>query len=576
MISWLPAALASHLWQSTWFAAVVWLATLALRRNGARLRYWLWTAASLKFLVPFSWLVNVGARFEWRTAPPIARPAAAFVMEEVFAPSALVAAPDALMQQTPVLPWLLASLWLAGSAAAILWWWRQWLPVRAALRAATPTTLAGGYDVAGLAVMASPSMLEPAVIGIRRPVLLLPAGLVERLTPEQLRALVAHERCHVRCHDNLVAAIQMAVEAIFWFHPFVWWIQARQIDERERACDEAVLLAGSQPADYAQGILAVCRWSLGSPVMCVSGITGSDLHARIESIMANRVGRRLSAAGCVLLVVASVTTLGGPIGLGLLNAAAQSPNTPRPHFDVVSIKRTPENTGPGADFSAMPGGRLHVRNNEIMNLIGNAYGLPQYRITGAPDWLTADRYDMEAKAEDAASRPQMMLMLQALLEDRFKLKVHRETREGPVYILSVAKGGSKLSLFKEGGCVDRSPGAVLPATESRPGCGNNWIRRSGVNLAWTATRIDMGGVAGALANIMRRNVIDKTGVTGFFDLNVELPPLQPEAGVSDLSVVDTGVSVFTVLREQLGLTLESGRGQVDYLVVDSVERPSEN
>jgi bla regulator protein blaR1 len=390
MISWLPAALASHLWQSTWFAAVVWLATLALRRNGARLRYWLWTAASLKFLVPFSWLVSVGARFEWRTAPPIARPAAAFVMEEVFAPSALVAAPDALMQQTPVLPWVLASIWLAGFVAALFWWWRQWLPVRAAMRAATPITLPGDCDAAGVVVMASPSILEPAVIGIRRPVLLLPAGLVERLTPAQMNALVAHERCHVRCHDNLVAAMQMAVEAIFWLHPLVWWIAARQIDERERACDEAVLRAGSEPADYAEGILTVCRWSLGSPVMCVSGITGSDLRTRIETIMANRVGLRLNATGRMLLAVAAATVVVGPVGLGLLDAAGQSPNTPRPQFDVVSIKRTPENTGPGADFAAMPGGRLHVRNNEAMNLIGNAYGVPQYRITGGPDWLRAD------------------------------------------------------------------------------------------------------------------------------------------------------------------------------------------
>jgi uncharacterized protein (TIGR03435 family) len=211
-----------------------------------------------------------------------------------------------------------------------------------------------------------------------------------------------------------------------------------------------------------------------------------------------------------------------------------------------------------------------------MNLIGNAYDLPQYRITGAPEWLTTDRYDIEAKTEGAPSRPQMMLMVQTLLADRFKLRVHRETREGQVYALSVAKGGLKLPPFKDGGCVDRSPATVLPATERRPGCGNNWLRQRGVNLAWTATRIDMEGVAGALAIVMRRTVLDKTGAAGFFDINVELPALQPEVGVSDLSAVDTGVSLFTVLREQLGLSVESGKGPVEYLVVDSVERPSEN
>ena len=564
----------NHLWQSTWFAAIVWLATLALRRNGARLRYSLWTAASLKFLVPFSWLVSLGAQFEWRAAPAIARPAAAFVMEEVFAPSMLIAAPEAVTQQTPILPWLLASVWVLGSTAVLFWWWRQWLPLRAALRGATPIALAG--DGRGLPVMASPSAFEPGVIGIWRPVLLLPTGLVERLTPAQMNALVAHERCHVRCHDNLAAAIHMLVEAIFWFHPLVWWIAVRQVDERERACDEAVLRAGSQPSDYAEGILTVCRWSLGSPVMCVSGITGSDLRTRIEMIMANHVGRRLNAMGRMLLVAAAAILLAGPVGLGLLDAAAQSSNTPRPQFDVVSIKRTPEITGPGIDFAAMPGGRLHVRNNPVMNLIGNVYDFPQYRITGGPEWLKTDRYDIEAKTEGAPSKAQMMLMVQTLLADRFKLRVHRETKEGQVYVLSVAKGGLKLPPTPDGGCVDRSPGTVLPATERRPNCGNNWLRQRGPNLAWTATRIDMKGVAGALAIVMRRRVLDKTGVAGFFDINVELPPLQPEVGVSDLSPVDTGVSVFTVLREQLGLTLESGKGPVDFLVIDSVERPSEN
>jgi uncharacterized protein (TIGR03435 family) len=154
--------------------------------------------------------------------------------------------------------------------------------------------------------------------------------------------------------------------------------------------------------------------------------------------------------------------------------------------------------------------------------------------------------------------------------------VHRETKERPVYILSVAKAGPRLSPFREGGCVDRSPGAALTAGEKRPNCGNNLMRQRGANLAWVATRIDMRGVTDSLAILMHRNVIDKTGIAGLFDVNVELPPLQPEAGVSDLSALGSDVSVFTVLREQLGLTLESGKGPVEYLVVDSVERPSEN
>jgi bla regulator protein blaR1 len=575
MMAWLPSALVAHLWQSTWFAAVVWLAAVILRHHSARLRYWLWAAASLKFLVPFSWLVSLGARFEWRAAPAVARPAAAFVMTEVFAPSGLLAVPDMVTHQTTIVPLVLASVWLAGTATALFWWWRQWLPVRAALGAATPVTLLDEPDLAGLAVLESSLMLEPGVIGVRRPVLLVPAGLVERLTSAQIRALVAHERCHVRCHDNLFAAINMAVEAIFWFHPLVWWIAARQIDERERACDEAVLRAGSEPTDYAEGILTVCRWSLASPVMCISGITGSDLRTRIETIMASRIGRRLNGTGRMLLALGAVIMLCGPIALGLFNVAAQSSNLPAARFDVVAIKRSPEG-GTGVTFAAMPGGRLHVVNNPVMNLIQNAYRLPSYRILGAPDWLSADRYDLEAKTEGAPSKSEMMGMLQTLLADRFKLKVHRETRDGPVYILAAAKGGPRLSLFKEGSCVDRSPGAELAPDEKRPNCGNNLLRQRGRNFAWVATRIDMGGVVSILGIVTRRNVIDQTGITGLFDVNVELPPLAPEIVGADPSPDDSGASVFTVLREQLGLTLEPGKGPVDYLVVDSVARPTEN
>src|SRR4030095_5750961 len=112
-----------------------------------------------------------------------------------------------------------------------------------------------------LTVLASAAMIEPGVFGIWRQVLLVPEGISDRLTPAQLRALIAHERCHVLHHDNLTAALHMVVEALFWFHPLVWWLERRLIEERERACDEYVLQSGSTPRDYAEGILEVCRFA---------------------------------------------------------------------------------------------------------------------------------------------------------------------------------------------------------------------------------------------------------------------------------------------------------------------------
>ncbi|MGH9237707.1 MAG: M56 family metallopeptidase [Vicinamibacterales bacterium] len=595
----LPSAFVAHLWQSTLVAGIVWLATLALRGNRPRVRYWLWTAASLKFLVPLSWLVALGSRFEWRTAPAVARPVTTFVLEEVLAsplPAAVSMSPLSAGQPSPWL-WVLASVWVAGFLVVLFWWWRQWRPVGSALRHARPVDLGAGYDVANLAVMSSPSTLEPGVVGVWRPVLLLPEGLVDRLTPAQLNALLAHERCHVRCHDNLAAAAHMLVEAIFWFHPLVWWIERRMIDERERACDEAVLRAGNDPDEYAEGILTVCRFTLRTPLACVTGVTGSDLRARLESIARSDLGMRLTFARRAAIALLGSAVVGVPIVSGLTPrfhilgaeeirvatrgrfAQNAAPAGQRPAFEVVSIKRTdPNDTRPGADFTALPGGRLLARNNAVSNFITNAFGVPNYTVIGGPAWMREDRYDLDARAAGEASRAEVMLMLQTLLADRFQFRMHRETRELPAYVLTVARGGSKLTRSKDGGCVDRSPANrnSLPDSEKRPNCGNNLLtgRINPPNMTWSAVRIDTRGIAEALAGYFRRPVVDRTGLTGFFDIQIDLPPLSP--ATSPDGGPDSGPSVFTVLQEQLGLRVEEGRGPVEVLVVDRLERPIEN
>src|SRR5438270_6462366 len=98
-------------------------------------------------------------------------------------------------------------------------------------------------------------------------------------------AILAHELCHVRRRDNLLACIHMIVETIFWFHPLVWWIGARLIEERERACDEAVIAAGGEPRDYARAIYNVCRYYVESPLTCISGVGGADVMKRMRAIL---------------------------------------------------------------------------------------------------------------------------------------------------------------------------------------------------------------------------------------------------------------------------------------------------
>jgi len=325
----IPSALLNHLWQSTIFAAVAGLLTLALRKNRAPVRYWLWFAASVKFLIPFSLLVTIGSQFEWRAAP-VAAPAQFFsVVNEISQPIAL---PAQLPRpaKAPETPTVLLGLWLCGFLVVVVAWTRQWQRVRAALRAASPLHL----DLP-IRAMSSPARLEPGVFGVFRPVLLLPEGITERLTPPQWNAILAHELCHVRRRDNLTAAIHMAVEAIFWFHPLVWWIGKRLVDERERACDEEVLLTSGDPEAYAEGILNVCKLYVESPLACVSGVTGSNLKQRIRAIMTQRVAGDLNFAKKLSLAIAGMAALAAPIGVGVLHAprllaqpGAQSPVPP--------------------------------------------------------------------------------------------------------------------------------------------------------------------------------------------------------------------------------------------------------
>jgi bla regulator protein blaR1 len=634
MTSWVSASLANHVWQSTLVVAFVWLVTLALRRHDARVRYWLWAAASVKFFVPFSWLISLGALVEWRTAPTIAQPAATFVMQEILAAPLLSGAVSQVPQDMNIGRWVVLGVWLAGTAVVLFWWGRQWRAMRSARCSATPlllgpafaavgspqrpdeTVLAGGspertapaggpdFDAGGLTVMSSPSAFEPGVVGILRPVLLLPEGLVDRLTRGQLDAILAHERAHVRAHDNLVAVLHMAVEAIFWFHPLVWWIERRMIDERERACDEAVIRAGKQPADYAEGILVVCRWSHEWPVMCVSGVTGSDLRTRIETILANRLGRRLHMTGRLLLAGAALIVIGGPIGIGVL-AAAQAQTVVKPQvevpeaterFDVATIR---PNTGPAVGGPVGGGigfggpGRFAAENITLQQLLTYAYELQAYEIFGGPGWATSDRFDIAATMEPSPAGssdqgPRRRRLLRALLAERFTLVVHEERREMPVYSLVMARPdrtlGERLRPF-EGECGDSSklgppPDATFGMPTSDPRKGPQWCMAfSGVGRL-SAQGTALSDLATILARFpaVRRRVIDRTGLTGRFDFDLEWTPLVTPTGVAppDRPSSETGPTIFTALQEQLGLKLESAKEAVPVLVIDSVNQPSPN
>ena len=383
--------LAAHLWQSTVFATLTALLSLALRRNHARIRYWLWLAASYKFLFPFSWLVSIGHHFERHAVPRSMPPAVSALTDAVSGPTFLISSPAGKLSPAhlSMLPFIMSGIWACGFAVLVFGWVYEWMRIRAIRRSASPLPL-------GLAipVMSTTVRLEPGVFGIFQPVLLLPEGIASHLTHAQLQGVLAHELCHVRRRDNLTAAIHMLVEALFWFYPLVWWLGVRLIDERERACDEEVLQLGGEPEAYAEGILNVCKSYLESPVACVSGISGSDLKKRIMRIMTKRMADKLGVGRKVVLAAIGLAVLTGPLAFGLLNAKQilrQSPTdwqavASKRAFEFISVKasaassRTQSAVGLGdLDDGFTNGGLLSAVKFPLSAYIEFAYKLTPYQ-----------------------------------------------------------------------------------------------------------------------------------------------------------------------------------------------------
>ena len=385
------AAIVNHLWQSTLFALAAVAVTLTLRNNHASVRYQIWLAASVKFLIPFSLLVTIGEQVAGRYLPahgPGGFFATVRAMGEPFTLHVTAIARPAAAHYF----FLLAAVWLCGFVAVLAIWSLRWGQVYAAKRSAD--LMSTGRELNALrdlertaavqkpmALLLSQSRLEPGVFGIFRPVLLWPAAVSSHLEDHHLQAILAHEMTHARRRDNLLAAIHMIVEAIFWFHPLVWWLGVRLVDERERACDEAVLLTGHAPEIYAESILKTCAFCVASPVACVAGVTGAELQQRVVRIMAQRGIKKLSGARKVLLASLGVSVVAGPFVVGfvstpLVNAQSQPDATPRVYHiggDVLAPKLI---DAPDPEFTE-EAKRAKYEGVCVLALVVDAKGNPQ-------------------------------------------------------------------------------------------------------------------------------------------------------------------------------------------------------
>jgi uncharacterized protein (TIGR03435 family) len=548
------STLATHLWQSTLFAIFAGLLTVPLRNNRAHLRYSLWLSASVKFLIPFSLLIQFGGHLEWAATAskmtPVAISRAVVTTSQPFSSSFSVSKP-----QSPGLDWpsiAAVTFWIAGFAVIVSLRTRDWLRIRQAVRSGTVLDLAVNSLTANVEVRSSPGLLEPGVVGWLRPTILLPSGILERLSPGQLEAVLAHELCHVRRRDNLTAALHMLVEAIFWFHPLVWWIGARLLEEREQACDEAVVQFGRPSHVYAEAILTVCRYYLESPLPCVSGVTGADLKRRIQLILAQRHTPALTASRKMMLVAASLVAILAPVSAGLLN----SPQSAAQSFDVASIKPLADPMNyrvVGVDIS---GTRVTFSAMTLANLVEYSFHVKQYSVLAGPKWASTERWNIAARAEGdkALSDEQVRHMLERLLYDRFHLKLRREMRDTSVYALVEAKGGPKLK--------ESSPDAVA---------GLYLTGKQTIQI--TTKKGGMEQLVDELSANLDRPVLNKTGLTGDYDYSLEWAP---ERDGRPAPEEINAPSIFTALREQLGLKLEPQKAAIEVLVIDSAEKPSEN
>jgi len=239
--------------------------------------------------------------------------------------------------------------------------------------------------------------------------------------------------------------------------------------------------------------------------------------------------------------------------------AAQTPEPAAPAFEVASIKAS-RDVSSGSSVLQDQSGNLTTHNATLKRLVMFAYAVREHQVIGGPSWIDSACFDILAKpAVRTRSSAEFRRMVQALLSDRFKVKLHQDSRELPIYALVLAKGGPKLTEWKEG---------VGPTCQYQGG-------------ELTCRKVSMAILADELARRVGRTVVDRTGVTGAFDVKLTWSPDEFQVpGPAEMGRAEAanpgGLSLFSAVQEQLGLKLEADKGPVPVLIIDSAERPSEN
>ena len=465
------------------------------------------------------------------------------------------------------------------------------------LRRSRPT----GRATDNIEILESDDVCGPLTLGVLRSAIVLPSDWRD-WNGVKLDAVLAHERSHILRRDPAVQLLSSVYRALAWHNPLSWYLHRRIVRTAEEVSDDAAVAAIRDRASYAGMLLEFMERGLHAPkwqgvAMARYGKPEERIHRILDGTAASRGMTRWS--------VAAILVLGSPIGFlaaaahlerpasGIAETAVETaaetaaetaqPTTTTAAAPVAAIVAAPllhkrekanrltftaaaiQRAAPdsrGGPVRALPGGeRYSAADASVKLLISLMYKVPARQILAGPEWLDTDGYDIEAHADGPHSIEDLHAMFQNLLADRFKLKLHREIKQGPVYAVTVNQAGQKMTINENPDQFD------FPITRGKDG-------------VVIGTRVSMEYFCWWLNGPLQqdgRTVIDETGLTKNYDFTLsfapQLPPGFPREKVPP-AILDRP-SIYDALREQLGLELRAQEGPVEYLVVDHVERPRE-
>ncbi|HKV98881.1 MAG TPA: M56 family metallopeptidase [Vicinamibacterales bacterium] len=575
------------------------LAAVRFARTGRAATRHVWLASSFVTLLLLPAVAIVAPRMEL-AVPAVARSSvvapAVELINEVVSATPPVTAPQTRASETtravhmPPWPAVLVVAWLAGAClclAPVIIGLSQIRPLR---RSGVPW--AHGNAVAGqlavklqlrsrVDVLLHERAAGPMTCGMMHATIVLPID-AESWSSGTLERSLVHELEHVRRRDWASHCLARMICAAYWFHPLVWVTWRQLTLEAERACDDAVVLR-TEAVVYAQQLVEFAKRLSTAPQPLLGMANRRDLAIRIRALLDRKQAR--GRAGAIAVGLAALVSAALVLTISPLRVVAADQAATNPAFDVASVRL---HVG-GIDRNtlvpptALPGGRF-VSRFPLPLLISWAYKLPtnQNGLKGVPDWAqgTGAIYDVEAIAamppglSVQARDDRVRAMVQALLIDRFKLVIRRESKEMPVYALVAAKGGPKLQPadINEQDCPEASLSALGPQTASTAMPDVCHAFTGGMGRGLHARAATLSDLAAFVESWTDRPILDKTGIQGLY--RFETKPWLPMDAMSDPSGPQADKQTVFQMFETLGLRLEGQKGVADVYLVQHLEKPS--